>query len=460
MPGGESYTLCFGQVVPQLEECTSPDDDDCDGEANDGCPFWGLRFGAYSAGDSGQGVAVLGDGTAVVVGYAYETMDLGGNSLPPGGGADVVIGKLDTAGNHLWSARYGGAGDQWVGDVVADGAGNLYLTGSFEGTLDFGGLSSPLTAASNWDGYVAKLDAAGVAQWAIQLGDTGATRPRSIDVDGSGNVAVTGHFEGTLTLGSQASSSGEDGFVARLDPNGAVVWGTTFGGNGDDRGRDVAFDGNNLIVIGWFANSIDFGGGPEPTAGGNDGFVAKLNGSNALEWLVTVGALGDQYLNDLAMDGTDVVALGDANGNLSILGQETAADMDDVFVVKLDTDGSLVWSQHYVGSEDQHTGGITVDGQGNVWFAVSHEGRVNYGGELVMSEGDDDWVIVKLDPDGAHQRSLRFGDNDDQDPVALGTDDQGNLVVAGECQHDIDFGFGALTGSPSYEDICIARFPP
>ncbi|MBW2455531.1 MAG: hypothetical protein JRI68_13510 [Deltaproteobacteria bacterium] len=459
LPNGESLTLCFGQVVPQLEECTTPDDDDCDGSPNDGCPFWGLRFGAESSNDSASSVAVLDDGSSVIVGYAHQAMDFGGSSLPAGGGSDVVIGKLDSAGTHVWSARYGDGGDSWVGKVAVDGAGDIYLTGSFEGTLDFGGLSTPLVAASAWNGFVAKISAAGVAQWAIRLGDSGATRPRSIDVDANGNAAITGYFEGTLTLTSQASSDAEDGFVARLDGSGAITWGATFGGAGDDRGRDVALEGSNLIVVGHFASTIDFGGTAETDDGGQDGFVAKVNGSNVQQWIVPIGALGDQFVNDVALDGTNVVAIGDGNGNLSILGQETAANMDDVFVVKLDADGSLLWTQHYVGPQDQHTGGIAVDGQGNVWFGVSHEGTVAYGGELVMSEGDDDWVLVKLDSAGVHQRSLRFGDDDDQDVRDMATDSQGNLVVVGECQDRIDFGFGALTGSSTYEDICIARLP-
>jgi len=460
LEGGESYSICFGQVVPLLEECTSAEDDDCDGTANEGCPLWGLRFGATNASDSGTAVAVLSDGTAVVAGYAHQDMDLGGATLTAGGGSDVVIGKLDGAGNHVWSARYGDGGDSWVGDVVVDSVGDFYLTGSFDGTLDFGGQTSPLVATATAEGFVVKINAGGVAQWAIALGDSGSTRPQSLDVDGSGNIAVTGYFEGSLTLTSPATSSAEDGFVARLDASGAITWGTTFGAGGDDRGRDVAFEGANLIVVGWFDSTVDFGGTAEPSAGGIDGFIAKLDGSNAQQWIVPIGALGDQWVNRVVVDGTDIVALGDGNGNLSIGGQETAAADDDVYVIKLDAGGSVLWSQHYVGPADQHTGDIAVDGQGNVWFLVSQEATVDYGGGLVMSAGDDDWAVVKLDSDGGHLRSMRFGNDNDQDPYALGVDGQDNVVVAGECRSTMNFGLGALPGHSSYEDICIAKFPP
>ncbi len=148
LPDGESATLCFGQVVPLLEECITPDDDDCDGSSNEGCPLWGLRFGASDSGDSAAGVVVLDDGTSVVVGYAHQTMDFGGSSLPAGGGSDVIIGKLDGTGNHVWSGRCGDAGDSWVGGVAADGAGDIYLTGSIEGAIYYAAVyDEPLTDA-------------------------------------------------------------------------------------------------------------------------------------------------------------------------------------------------------------------------------------------------------------------------------------------------------------------------
>ena len=284
---------------------------------------------------------------------------------------------------------------------------------------------------------------------------------QAIDVDASGNVAIGGYFDGTLTLTAQATSSDDDGFVARLDPAGVITWGTTFGAAGLDRARDVALEGGNLIVVGSFDTTIDFGGQAETAADGVDGFVAKLNASNVQQWILPIGATGDQYVGDVAVDGSNVVVLGDGNGTVSIGGQETFADHDDVFVIKLDAGGNVLWSHHFVGPEDQQTGGIAVDGLGNLWFGVSHEQTADYGGGVVMSEGADDWVLVKLElTAGGHLRSLRFGDNDDQDPRTLGTDSQGNLVVAGDCQDDIDFGFGELSGSSTYEDICIAKLPP
>ncbi|RLB63490.1 MAG: hypothetical protein DRI90_06735, partial [Deltaproteobacteria bacterium] len=459
-PGGESFTVCFGQVVPLIEECASPLDESCDGSPNGGCPFWGLRFGDETTNDYAWGLAVLGDGTSVLVGEAIGPMDLGGNTLGANGATDVIIGKIDGTGAHLWSARYGDANDSWANDVAVDGAGNMVLVGAFDGTLDFGGLSTPLVAVGTWDGFVAKISAAGVAQWAVPLGDAGTTRPLAIDVDAAGNAAITGYFNGTLTLTGQASSSDDDGFVARLDPSGTITWGTTFGGSGIDHGNDVAFESGNLIVGGVFDETIDFGGQAQTDEGEQDGFVAKLNGSNVQQWIVPIGSTGTQEVHEVAIDGTNVVVLGLGNGTVNIAGQETFADLDDVFVIKLDSGGSLLWKHHFIGPEDQQPGGLAVDGQGSLWFGVSQEATADYGGGVVMSAGSDDWVLVKLElTAGDHLRSLRFGDTDDQDPRALATDSQGNLVVTGDCQHGIDFGFGVLAGSSTYEDICIARLP-
>ena len=68
------------------------------------------------------------------------------------------------------------------------------------------------------------------------------------------------------------------------------------------------------------------------------------------------------------------------------------------------------------GADDQHDGPLAIDSAGNIWFGVSHESSGDYGGGTVLSLGSDDWVLVKLDPDGNHLRTRRIGSTNDDDP--------------------------------------------
>ena len=94
-------------------------------------------------------------GNVLVTGSFHGTVDFGGGLLPSGGGADVFIAKLDAGGGHLWSRRAGNAQDQNGTSIAADPSGNAFVAGDVFGTVDFGG--GPLTSAGGADVFLAKL---------------------------------------------------------------------------------------------------------------------------------------------------------------------------------------------------------------------------------------------------------------------------------------------------------------
>jgi hypothetical protein len=117
--------------------------------------LWSKRFGDATL-QAGVSAALDGIGNALVTGYFNGAVDFGGGPLASAGGGDFFVAKLDPAGQPLWSKRYGDASYQyWIGRVAADSFGNVLLTGSFEGSVDFGGL--PLQNAGGCDLFVVKL---------------------------------------------------------------------------------------------------------------------------------------------------------------------------------------------------------------------------------------------------------------------------------------------------------------
>ncbi len=116
--------------------------------------------------------------------------------------------------NHLFSQRFGGTGGDFGAAIAVDGAGNVLVTGQFSGTVDFGG--GALTNAGSRDIFLAKYDAAGAHLFSQRFGDTDFDSGAAIAVDGAGNVLVTGSFEGTVDFGGGAlTSAGNDIFLAK-----------------------------------------------------------------------------------------------------------------------------------------------------------------------------------------------------------------------------------------------------
>jgi hypothetical protein len=241
--------------------------------------LWSQLFGD-SDNQFGSSVATDGSGNVMVTGYFLGTVDFGGGGLTSAGGNDIFIAKFDSAGSHLWSQRFGDASFQFAQSITADVSGNVIATGFIEGTADFGG--GGLTSAGGSDVFVANFDAAGNHLWSQLFGDAAEQYGYGVTADGSGNVAVTGHFEGTVDFGGGGLTSAgfRDAFLARFDAAGNHLWSQRFGDASDQDATGITADGSdNVIMTGSFEGTVDFGGGGLVSAGGYDIYVAKLSPS-------------------------------------------------------------------------------------------------------------------------------------------------------------------------------------
>ncbi|MBI4702896.1 MAG: SBBP repeat-containing protein [Deltaproteobacteria bacterium] len=248
---------------------------------------WSRRFGNASKSQYGDAIAADGSGNVLVTGHFWGTVDFGGGPLTSAGELDTFVAKLDSSGGHLWSKRFGDATYQYGGAVAADGSGNALVTGNFSGTVDFGG--GPLTSDDvTTDIFVAKLDSSGGHIWSKSFGDVNSQAAVAIATDAWGNALVTGTFNGTVDFGGgplTCAWGGLDVFVAKLDSSGGHIWSKHFGDVSDQYGVDVATDGSgNALVLGEFRGTVDFGGEPLTSAGDFDIFLAKLDSSGGHIW--------------------------------------------------------------------------------------------------------------------------------------------------------------------------------
>ena len=135
---------------------------------------------------------------------------------------------------HLWSQRFGDTAADVGHAVAVDASGNVFITGSFRGTDDFGG--GPLVSAGEADVFLAKYDANGVHQWSKRFGSSLDDVGWALTVDGSGHVVITGYFNSTVDFGGGplVSAGWGDSFVVKFDTNGFHVWSERFGGSNVD----------------------------------------------------------------------------------------------------------------------------------------------------------------------------------------------------------------------------------
>jgi hypothetical protein len=236
------------------------------------------RFGDGFEQRSGA-LAVDAAGDTIVTGEFAGGVDFGGGPLQSAGDFDVFVAKLGPGGEHLWSRRFGDAGAQRARAVAVDGAGNVIVGGEFAGTIDFGGGS--WTAEDGEAVFVAKLGPGGELLWSRRFGEQGGASLGQLIADGAGNVLVVGGFRGQARLaeGVVTSAGEEDVFVTKLDPEGELLWSRQFGGAGEDRGTGAALDTEEgaVFVTGAFTGRVDFGGASLESGAGAEVFAVKLS---------------------------------------------------------------------------------------------------------------------------------------------------------------------------------------
>lgn len=177
-----------------------------------------------------------------------------------GGGSDAIVGKLDAAGKYVFGTKFTSTNVTFTG-VGVDGAGNLYVDGTFTGTLNFG--SGPLTA-QNYDLCVAKLGPTGIVIWGKKFGAGGNESATQLVVDAAGNVDVIGNYDAAFNfgLGNLTFVGPSDMFRARLDSNGVVQSSKGWGSGSPIYAQSAIHDSEgHLVIAGSFGGSVDFGNG-------------------------------------------------------------------------------------------------------------------------------------------------------------------------------------------------------
>ena len=286
-----------------------------------GNELWAKRFVGGVAGTT-LGVAIAANGSVYVVGNATGgPIDFGGGPVASGGGLEVFVAAFDASGNHLWSNLFGDATNDYAAGVAVDAAANVYVTGSFEGSITFGG--STLTSAGNYDVFLVKLDAAGNHLWSKQFGDASAQFSYGVASDVAGNVVVAGSQTGAVDYGGGplTANGGTDAFVARFDGSGTHVWSHIHGDAANQRAYAVGVDAvGDIAITGSFGSTIDFGGGMLASAGDDDVFVAKLSAAGSHIWSRRFGDFQFQRGATVAADTTGVAIAGNFLGTLDFGG--------------------------------------------------------------------------------------------------------------------------------------------
>jgi hypothetical protein len=305
--------------------------------------------------------------------------------------------KYNAAGAEQWAARLAGPGNSIPTAIVADAAGNVYVTGGSEST------------GTGYDFLTVKYNAAGIEQWRDRYSyeDNGEDWSLSICLDSSGNVAVCGYVTDLTSY--------HDWAVIGYTPSGTrrfVTPRTSSGGNPDEANCIAADPDGNYYVAGrlWFEGHVD------------DAAVVKYNAGGGEQWTAS-------YDGPRSGDGAVAISRS-ASGDLYATGWSTGIDDNaDVLTMKVSPAGAVVWTARYAAPENGNDLGtrVAVDAAGNVRVL----GRVQVG-----PGGDYDLVVLGYAADSTQQFANRLNSGGSCTPGGLALDRDGHVLVSGAFTSD------------------------
>jgi len=344
--------------------------------------------------DFGSGIATDASGNVYVTGtFTSSSMTIGStillNSSGGSGSGDIFIAKYDSTGNVIWAKSAGSGFPQDFGNGIAtDASGNVYATGDFSGSIITFGSTTLTKTGVGFNGYIVKYDSTGNVLWAKNEGGFGSVINKSVNVDTSGNVYVTGQIAGSIIFGTDTLVGEIQGdiYIIKYNANGNILWAKSAGGNRIDIGWSIATDATgNAYVTGRFnSDFITFGSftltnsRTHISLNTHDMFVVKYNANGNVEWAKNGIGTGGGLTNDSDV-GRGVTT--DGLGNVYVTGffrgstitfdpvtlTNTASGFYDMFVVKYDSFGNALWAKNPVGGGAEFGFGITINNAGNVY---------------------------------------------------------------------------------------------
>ncbi|HYV92883.1 MAG TPA: T9SS type A sorting domain-containing protein [Chitinophagales bacterium] len=412
-------------------------------------------------------------GDIIAVGsYLSPTITFGSITLlNTNGFADMFILKYDSAGNVLWAKTYGGSYYDYPFCVTADASGNIIVAGDFDSpTITFG--STTLTSVGSGDMFIVKYDAAGNVLWAKSAGGADDyDHARSVTTDSLGNIIAVGYFKsaditfGSTTLLNVSNNNLEDIFIVKYDAAGNVLWAKSAGGNYGDAAYSVTADAaGNIIAAGiFYSTTLTFGSTTLTNANaGNydDIFIVKYDSAGNVLWAKSAGGIA----NDVAYAVTT-----DPSGNIIAAGYFLSASItfdsstflnaggSDMFIVKYDTAGNVLWAKSAGGTSNDGAIAITTDASGNIIATGSFYGTITFGSTTLSSAGEADIFIVKYDTAGNVTWANSAGGIGYDSPSSITADASGNIIAAGDfASSTLTFGSTTLTNAGGY-DMFVAK---
>lgn len=369
--------------------------------------------------------------------------------------------------------------------IARDAMGNTYVAGAFADFADFP--PDQIFATGGRDVFILKYDMFGTLLWTIKANDLEGFQNESVSdmaIDELGNVYITGvynsssvDFGGVGFVSNVSVSGGNDGYVAKINPDGAFIWAAPFGGPGNEEVWDIEIDKRNqrIYIAGSFEDSCDFSA---PTlirtysAGGTDAFVARLDYDGNFVWSEQSGGPLDDEARAVSVDQAGIVYTA---GNFSsqtqlfaflTVGNLGGAGQFDAYVAAYQEDALPLWARSFGGAGIDRITAMAIDTfSNNLFLTGAFTNQSNWGANFLNAATpfDTAMFVAKMDDAGNVAWASQNNSGPSVLPFTIALDTTESPVVAGRFSRTATFGCASITEAysslgNSTSDLFVAKF--
>mgnify|MGYP002629891148 CR=1 FL=1 len=320
----------------------------------------------------------------------------------------------------------------------------------------------PLLALALATGSSSFAAATPTVAWTFHAGGKAHDKIRALTVDSHGNTFITGEFSDVVDFGrTRVTCTGELDFVlAKLNPEGKLLWVATAGGSKIDRGYAVAVDSKgSCYVTGHFqSDTIAFGKTVLRNRGDYDVFVAKYDSHGKPVWAKSAGGTAYDFGHGIGVDSQDAIYV---SGSIRNAGDfdgsgKTAPENTGAFVAKYSNNGGLLWNRHMTGKGSSSGHELAVDSKGNIGVGGYFSGTASLGKHSLKTLKVKDIYAAELDSNGEFKWAFQAGGGSDGLVSGMAADHAGNWLIGGMFKGTARFGKQSFT-SAGDNDFFIAK---
>jgi hypothetical protein len=397
-------------------------------------------------------------GNIFVAGSFNDILDFGGEEIglkEPGWIKHFTfIARYHANGSLDWVKALGGG--LTVMRLAPDAYGNVYVAGHFIGTIS---LEDTTFVSQSSDIYFAKYGPYGRLSWARQIGNYNLDQGYDVALNDKGDVYLTGIHRYTANFGGIYLYE-KDGFIVKYNTNGVAQWAKDFEATATGVATDKA---GNVYVTGFFNKTVNFGGislslGPNQSYQGTDIFIVKYDPEGNIVWAERAGGTKDDVgIQRVAVDTHgNIYAVGIFEGVAFFDKIELFANGKQIYVAKYDSSANIVWAWCFRANEFQ---GMVLGVNGNLYLSGSFSSLDLGGGKSFESKGSTDVYLAKYLPDGELEWIKNVGGKLQDHGGGVAVDNAGSLYIGGSFTATADFYGDTLISVDSTEDMFIWKIP-